>query len=715
MADMDFSQAFTYSDINKVYLMAVELSGGLVSQHGSVQLERIFQDSTLYAQVSALKNEMESILQNFTGASEYDDTATYAVGDYCTKDDYLYQCNTAVSAESWDASKWDVVTISSQYTMLKNILGVDDYSTSASYAVDDLVVHGGKMYRCITAVSSEAWDASKWSETDFVTEVESAIAEIQAEGATQVANVQAVYAEDLGNVSSRVQSNSKRIANLIQKEGEVSVSYPDSIYGRGEVPANMAKFAEVKTLRGVSRVANQLFDYNDVTSVTINGLTITNNNDGSVTVNGTATSTTVRLLVPQEAFVVNHFYVVGGCPRGGSTSTYQITGIVNGSRYGIEVGDGSIIPMPSSFTSAGLYIYITSGTVCDNLVFKPMLRDLNIYFNTTDLSFLGATDSAKLSTIQQNYPELLVPSAYDAGSLVDITYSAVKSQGVNLWDEEYNDYYLTQSLLVSLNPIKVSAGDYYYKAPRYGYINLQDDEGNAVGSQITVYANSAFTVPQGTTRLSFSIPSYGSVYNHDVQICLNSYPDKTIYHPYMKSTLTLPSPVTLPSAGSVADTDELCVEVDGVEKRRQTRRVGSVDLGTDVSFQYDSSANRFYSTSLSATIGGETVSGRYKNTMLGSGMYELSMTGADKTYFVYTSNKILYIYDNSKTASDLVSGKAPWLVGIKLYYELATPVVTLTDPILDNFLLTEAGGTITPIQDNTPEIDARFDMNYMAL
>lgn len=205
MADMDFSQAFTYSDINKVYLMAVELSGGLVSHHGSVQLERIFQDSTLYAQVSALKNEMESILQNFTGASEYDDTATYAVGDYCTKDDYLYQCNTAVSAESWNASKWDVVTISSQYTMLKNILGVDDYSTSASYAVGDLVVYGGKMYSCTTAVSGGAWDASKWSETSFTSESARIIQEIQSEGATQVANVQAeAQAQGLSVVNGRL-------------------------------------------------------------------------------------------------------------------------------------------------------------------------------------------------------------------------------------------------------------------------------------------------------------------------------------------------------------------------------------------------------------------------------------------------------------------------------------------------------------------------------
>lgn len=209
MADMDFSQAFTYSDINDVYLMAVELSGGIVSQHGSVQLEQIFQDSTLYAQVTALKNEMESILQNFTGASEYDSTATYAVGDYCTRNDYLYQCITAVSAESWDPTKWDVVTISSQYsavyTMLKNILGVDDYSTSASYAVGDLVVHGGKLYRCTTAVSAEAWDASKWSETSFVAESESIITEIQAEGATQVANVQAeAEAQGLSVVNGRL-------------------------------------------------------------------------------------------------------------------------------------------------------------------------------------------------------------------------------------------------------------------------------------------------------------------------------------------------------------------------------------------------------------------------------------------------------------------------------------------------------------------------------
>lgn len=207
MADMDFSQAFTYSDINKVYLMAVELSGGLVSQHGSVQLERIFQDSTLYAQVSALKTEMESILQNFTGASEYDDTATYAVGDYCTRNDYLYQCNTPVSAESWDASKWDVVTISSQYTMLKNILGVDDYSTSASYAVGDLVVHDGKLYRCTTAIASpgESWNAAHWTETSFTSESARILSKIQDEGDRQVTAVQEeAEAQGLSVVNGRL-------------------------------------------------------------------------------------------------------------------------------------------------------------------------------------------------------------------------------------------------------------------------------------------------------------------------------------------------------------------------------------------------------------------------------------------------------------------------------------------------------------------------------
>ena len=44
-------------------------------------------------------------------AEEYDATATYEVGDYCTHENKLYQCNTAIStAEEWNSAHWTEVT-----------------------------------------------------------------------------------------------------------------------------------------------------------------------------------------------------------------------------------------------------------------------------------------------------------------------------------------------------------------------------------------------------------------------------------------------------------------------------------------------------------------------------------------------------------------------------------------------------------------------------
>lgn len=42
----------------------------------------------------------------------------------------------------------------------------NEYSSASTYAVGDLVIYNGSMYRCTTAISSaEAWTAGHWSET----------------------------------------------------------------------------------------------------------------------------------------------------------------------------------------------------------------------------------------------------------------------------------------------------------------------------------------------------------------------------------------------------------------------------------------------------------------------------------------------------------------------------------------------------------------------
>ena len=45
----------------------------------------------------------------------YDNTATYAVGDYCIYNNVLYRCKTAITtAESFDAAKWDATNIADE-------------------------------------------------------------------------------------------------------------------------------------------------------------------------------------------------------------------------------------------------------------------------------------------------------------------------------------------------------------------------------------------------------------------------------------------------------------------------------------------------------------------------------------------------------------------------------------------------------------------------
>lgn len=104
---------------------------------------------------------------------------------------------------------------------------------------------------------------------------------------------------------------------------------------------------------------------------TINGVTFTvDKSAGTITANGTATSTIWNLiLLSSKVFTEN--VVVSGCPTGGNYSnTYSIqTDAVDGTTY-YDFGSGFTFPQGKSMT---LRIVIRSGYTCNNLVFKPMI------------------------------------------------------------------------------------------------------------------------------------------------------------------------------------------------------------------------------------------------------------------------------------------------------------------------------------------------------
>lgn len=102
---------------------------------------------------------------------------------------------------------------------------------------------------------------------------------------------------------------------------------------------------------------------------TVNGITFTDNGDGTITASGTATADAV-FEIPAFTVEAKVQYFLSGCPAGGSLSTYyfQMRGFTQ------DTGRGAKIKSSYGFTNT-FEIVIKEGTAADSLVFKPQLEE----------------------------------------------------------------------------------------------------------------------------------------------------------------------------------------------------------------------------------------------------------------------------------------------------------------------------------------------------
>lgn len=104
--------------------------------------------------------------------------------------------------------------------------------------------------------------------------------------------------------------------------------------------------------------------------VVTNGLTFTENLDGTVTVSGTATATTSFYMLTGYTFEAGKTYKLTGCPSGGNMSTYRLA---IGGVIAVDLGGGVVYKPETTLASSDVRILILSGTACNNLIFKPVL------------------------------------------------------------------------------------------------------------------------------------------------------------------------------------------------------------------------------------------------------------------------------------------------------------------------------------------------------
>lgn len=110
-----------------------------------------------------------------------------------------------------------------------------------------------------------------------------------------------------------------------------------------------------------------------LSTTTKNGITCTNNGDGTYTFNGTASvSTFFNLSDGTFQNIKSGTYKIIGCPNGGSASKYALCLDSESERIATELGSGIEFTL-SANTDVKLSAWIGANIPVNNLIFKPML------------------------------------------------------------------------------------------------------------------------------------------------------------------------------------------------------------------------------------------------------------------------------------------------------------------------------------------------------
>ena len=559
----------------------------------------------------------------------------------------------------------------------------DDVIVVASYATLPAIGTAGKIY--ITADNNKMyrWD-SDLATPDYV-EL-SVDLSAYATKAELAAEESARESED-SNLKSAIQGNTARIENLEQEHGGYYDVDVKSVY---TVPSGKAKNWAVNVLRGVSRTRNQLVGAGNAT-------TLATYNDGIFTINSTIDST--RRAIKTIPMTSGHKYLLCYTIKSGS-----LTDILR------LYSSGYVDSFFGSVSKAWLFDCTTTGnydinaviseSTAINVSFTMTVTDLTQYFNGSIPS-----DADTIAKIQTNYPELLVLSDYDTGTIVNTSYEGVKSVGVNIWDEEYlgGKGLKTSDGTVVDSTDRITCADYIPVKPSTWYYfkfdSVASEEAicwyDANKTYISGAWNTAFNNKEQSPSNAYfmKFTRYPSTsYTSGIQI--SEVPTgtpttiNTTYHPHMSDALTLPTPVTLKSAGAVHEEYDL-------ETGEKTNPLGIEDL-SELEWTYVSSDGGYYSATLPNTINANPNMLCENYSIDNVAVFNMG----DKT--MRTIPNGIYVKDSSGTPTGT------------LIYALATPdEPTQLTTVIDNFLPTESGGTISSIL--TDPVDDNMNLGYLNL
>ena len=146
----------------------------------------------------------------------------------------------------------------------------------------------------------------------------------------------------------------------------------DNISGSG---VSIRDISPVEHTLNVKARSKNLIPYPFTNSTsTINGVTFTDNGDGTITANGTATENAIYYFINQPFVLPKGKYTFSGLPSGSAYETHYIgiAASVDGVNFEKGVYEGGL--SIEIDTVRAIYLVIKKGNAVNNLVFKPQLE-----------------------------------------------------------------------------------------------------------------------------------------------------------------------------------------------------------------------------------------------------------------------------------------------------------------------------------------------------
>lgn len=487
------------------------------------------------------------------------------------------------------------------------------------------------------------------------------------------------------------------------------------------IPQGAMPYASLEQIGGKTVVWNQYISLPTAGTVNLNnGVTVTNNGDGSLTLNGTATERKNAYALGSFPLANGHKYVC--VCQNAPADTYVYVQYYNGGSWAgnrsAAFALNSLAYLDTTLTANTIrcYLDVRNGATYSNT---------QIYINITDLTLLygSGNEPTTVAEFQQMFPASYY--SYNAGTLLSAGVTEVVSKGKNLVNVNDTSYAVGYYLLDgSYNAssgwrnfsVDCVAGDKFTKS------------GIGWGGIVTFWNGASFV--NGVNGLSVTVPSGANrvVFAFELASADNLQVEKgataTAYSPYQEHTYPIPASIQALegygwSAGSVYN------YVD-YERKVFVKNVGRVDLG---SFNYGKVTTftipHFVSTTALSDAKGSVLFASIPNVvtpMYLAGNFEnvYGNNASDKRItLIYEQSpnaKKIMISDTNASYTDGTVFKTA-MSGVYMYYELATPTETdisayLTD---DNLISVESGGTLTFPNQNGDDyrIDVPSSETYM--